>query len=101
MARRKPAGPIKDFSNVDEVFDKMLEFSFFANEAHRDQRKAELTDETFSPHSSNEFWFSNHYLEIKIFKGMFGAYTLCNFRGLIHDELDSLFEVARLSKNGS
>lgn len=89
---------MKTFSNLEAVLDRMQELGFFINQAQRDERQAELTDESFKPHAGNEFWFSNGGLEVKIFKQMFGAYELCNFRGLISPKLDELFELAEIPK---
>lgn len=77
----------KDFSNLEEVFDKMLELDFFVNRAHRDEQLA-LVDQ------SHEHWYSNGAVEVKIFRGLFGAYELVNFRGIKHLYLEELFQVA-------
>jgi hypothetical protein len=83
-----------DFSNVAEVFDKMTELGFFVNESHRDEAISELPDHF-------EHWYSNGVVEVKVFRGLFGAYELRNYRGIIHPSITDLFSVARLSKNGS
>jgi hypothetical protein len=89
---------IASFSNVDEVFDKLLELGFFVNEEHKAESLREISDPNPSPHDSNEFWYSNGHVELKIFRGMFGAYELCNFRGIKHKEVEALFGVASMPK---
>jgi len=99
MARRKPAGPIKSFTNLDEVLDKMEEFGFFVNEEDKLTRLDQIKNPDHGPWASNEFWFSNmRGAEIKIFRRMFGAFELCNFKGVISDQLDELFELAEIPK---
>lgn len=80
-----------DFSNVDEVFDKMLEQKFFVNEAHRDEAKTKIE-------STHETWYSNGVVEVKIFRGLFGSYELRNYRGMKHKDIDELFAVAAKPK---
>ena len=99
MARRKPAGPIKSFTNLDEVFAKMEEFGFFVNEEDKLTRLDQLKNPGNGPWASNEFWFSNmRGAEIKIFRQIFGGYELCNFKGVVSDQLDELFELAEIPK---
>lgn len=95
MAAKQTVSHLKGFSNLDEVLDKMLELGFFGGYPEwRDQAKAELTDETFDPERSNEFWFSNGVIEVKIFTRLFGAFELCNFRGIKHKNMEAIFAVA-------
>lgn len=92
---------LKDFSNVDEVFDKMLELGFFVNEAHRDEQKDLLLNpREESPFSQNEYWYSNSVVEVKIFRRIFGGLELCNHRGLKHDAIDQLFTTAMIPIQG-
>lgn len=89
---------IKSFNNVDEVFDKMLELDFFANKDHMEESKAELREPKAGPFSNSEYWYSNGVVEFKIFRGLFGAFEICNFHGQIHATLDTLFELAEIPK---
>lgn len=98
--RRRAAGPLKTFTNLEAVFSKMEEFGFFINSEHRAEQFALLTDPTPSPGSTNEHWYSNGADELKIFRLMFGAYELCNFRGMLSTKLDELFELAEMPKIG-
>lgn len=82
----------KDFSNVAEVFNKMLDLGFFVNEEHRDQAVAELPNH-------HEHWFSNSVVEIKIFRNLFGAYELRNFYESKSPVISELFAVGHLSKS--
>lgn len=101
MARRKPAGPLKSFSNLDEVIAKMGELGFFINEDEKLTRLDELKNPGNGPWVSSEYWFSNRRgAEIKIFRRMFGAFELCNFKGVASDELDELFELAEIPQIG-
>lgn len=95
----KSVSHIKSFSNLEEVIDKMAALGFFnGSDNYRAQKLAELTDPNPSVHASNEFWYSNGYLEVKIFRGMFGSYELCNFRGIKHAQLEELFAVAEIPR---
>ena len=101
MAKRRPAGPFKDFTNVDEVFERMLELGFFnSSRDFMESEKAELFKEPnpASPFYQDEHWFSNGGLEVKIFRRMFGAFELCNYKRIISKELDGLFEIAEVPK---
>lgn len=100
MAKTKAAGPIKSFTNLDEVLDKMLELRFFGGyEALRDEAKADiLSYNPADPDSTNEHWYSNGVIEVKVFRQMFGSYELCNYKLAIHKDLDSLFELAEIPK---
>ena len=100
MAKAKPAGPIKSFSNLDEVLDKMLELRFFGGyEALRDEAKASiLSYRPNDPNSTSDYWYSNGVIEVKIFRQLFGSYELCNYRQIIHRDLDSLFEIAEIPR---
>lgn len=89
---------IKSFTNVDEVFDKMLEFGFFSNERHMEERKAELRESTENAFSNSEHWYSNGAEEFKIFRGLFGCYEICNFRSSLSEKIVELFEVAEMPK---
>jgi hypothetical protein len=91
----KPVSIVKTFTNVDEVLAKMDELGFFYG-YERDLAKQKI--EADGVHDSNENWFSNGYLEIKIFRRMFGAYELCNFRGIKHKQIEELFDVATQPK---
>lgn len=82
----------KDFSNVAEVFDKMLDLGFFVNEEQRDQAVTELPNH-------HEHWFSNGVVEIKIFRNLFGAYELRNFYESKSSVISELFAVGHLSKS--
>ena len=101
MVRLSIAGPLKNFTNIEAVFDRLEELDFFADESHKLERLEQLTEEYPSVHASNEFWFGNRVLELKIFRRMFGVYELCNFRGIIDPRLDSLFELAEVQKIGA
>lgn len=100
MAKRKPAGPIKSFTNLDEVLDRMLELNFFGGyEALKEEAKADiLSYSPTDPDSTSDYWYSNGVIELKIFRQMFGSYELCNYKLAIHDDLDSLFELAEIPK---
>lgn len=100
MAKRKPAGPLKSFTNLDEVLDKMLELRFFGGyEAFKDEAKADITSDSWNLEGRvGGYWYSNGVIEVKIFPQMFGSYELCNYRQLIHDDLDELFELAEIPK---
>ncbi len=95
MARKK-VHRLKDFTNVEEVFAKLLEKGFFFDEDHMREQLADLTQEFPSPHESNEFWYSNRAQEVKIFRGWRGTYELCNFRGQMSPVIDELFAVASM-----
>lgn len=97
--KRKTLERLKTFSNVEVVFQKMLELGFFYNERQMQEELARITEVTPSSHASNEFWYSNHVVELKIFRGLFGAYEICNYRGLMSHYLDQIFEVAELPRH--
>lgn len=80
----------KDFSNVDEVFDKMLELGFFMNPEHRDERKAEAL-------TRHETHYSNGVVELRIFRGIFGSFYMTNYMGVANPAIDELFGVATKS----
>lgn len=99
MAKRK-VSTIKSFSNIDELFARMGEQGYFFNENHRDEELARIKAPT--PLSqTNEYWYSNGADELKIFKKMFGAFELCNYRGIISPRLEELFELAEIPKIGA
>lgn len=100
MAKRKPAGPLKSFTNLDEVLDKMLELRFFGGyEALRDEAKADITSDSWTlPERTEGYWYSNGVIEVKIYRQMFGSYELCNYKLAIHKDLDALFELAEIPK---
>lgn len=91
MAAKQPVSIVKTFTNLDEVLDKMDQLDFFHG-YERDLAKEKI--QTDGVHDSNEHWFSNGYLELKIFRRMFGAYELCNFRGIKNKQLEEIFAVA-------
>lgn len=95
---RKTVQYFKDFNNLDEVFDKMLELGFFVNENQKLEKLEELKNPTDGPFSNYEHWYSNSVVEVKIFTKMFGAFEIRNYRGIIHKSIDELFEVATLPK---
>lgn len=78
----------------------MLELRFFGGyQALRDEAEANfLNYDPTSPFSQSEQWFSNGAIEVKIFRQMFGTYSLCNYRCQIHGDLDALFELATMPK---
>lgn len=94
MAAKKPVSIIKSFTNVDEVIEKLDELGFFYGPALKEERVTKLKNPTPGPFDSIEHWFSNGYLELKIFRRMFGGYELCNFRGIKHKEMEAIFAVA-------
>jgi len=96
MAKKK-VSRIKSFSNIDELFGLMFEQGYFINERHRDEELARIKGPT-PLGSANEYWYSNGADELKIFKQMFGAFELCNFRGIISPKLEELFEFAEIPR---
>lgn len=96
MAKKK-VSRIKSFSNIDELFGLMFERGYFINERHRDEELARIKGPT-PLGSANEYWYSNGADELKIFKQMFGAFELCNFRGIISPKLEELFEFAEIPR---
>lgn len=98
MAKRKPAGPLKSFTDLDEVLDKMLELRFFGGyEALKEEAKADILDYSpTDPNSTGGYWYSNGVIEVKIFRQLFGSYELCNYKLAIHKDLDALFELAEI-----
>ncbi len=42
--------------------------------------------------------YSYGVIEVKIFRQMFGSYELFNYKLAVHDDLDSLFELAEIPK---
>lgn len=95
MARAKVEA-FKDFTNVEEVFDKMLELGFFVNEAHKQDHLDELINPKPGPFSNHEYWYSNGVVEVKIFRRMFGAFEIWNYRRILHKDVTELFAVATI-----
>lgn len=99
MAKAKIAGPLKRFANLSEVLDGMLERGFFGGyQQLRDEAEASISYDPTSPFSQNEYWFSNGVVELKIFRRVFGAYELFNYRRQSHPDLEAIFELAELRK---
>lgn len=94
MAAKQPVSIVKAFTNVDEVIEKLDELGFFAGPELKAERVEQLKNPTPGTFDSNELWFSNGYLELKIFRRMFGAFELCNFRGIKHKDMEAIFAVA-------
>ncbi len=100
MATRKMAGPFKNFTNLGEVLDGMLELGFFGgHQALRDEAEHNILNyNLFDPEQTGEYWYSNGVIELKIFRQLFDVYELCNYRRQIHEDLDTLFELAELKR---
>lgn len=96
MAKQK-VSRIKSFTNIDELFTRMGEQGYFVNERQRDEELERIKGPT-PTHSANEYWYSNGADELKIFKQMFGAFELCNFRGIMSPKLEELFELAEIPR---
>jgi len=87
----KSISRLKNFSNVEEVFDKLLELGFFPDDAARSKAVEALP-------SLHEHRFTNGDVSIKVFRNLFGSYELCNFYEATSPELEELFAVAKLPK---
>lgn len=94
MAAKKPFSSVKTFTNVDEVIEKLDELGFFAGPELKSECVEQLKNPIPGPFDSNELWFSNGHLELKIFRRTFGAFELCNFRGIKHKNMEAIFAVA-------
>lgn len=95
MTKRKPAGPLKSFNNLDEVLDRMFELRFFGGYEALKEAKADINSQNWGLEERTDgYWYSNGVIEVKIFRQMFGSYELCNYKLASHEDLDSLFELA-------
>lgn len=102
MAKRSIPGPVKSFTNLSEVLDLMLERGFFGGyeELRNEAEEDILNYDPTSPYA-NEFWYSNGAAEVKIFRGLFGAYELCNYKSQSHPALKEIFALAEVSTSKS
>lgn len=100
MANKKMAGPFKNFTNLSEVLDGMLERGFFGGHRElRDEAEQDILNYNLAdPDQLGEYWCSNGVIELKIFRQLFDVYEICNYRQQIHKDLDALFELAELKR---
>ena len=82
---------IVSFSNVDEVFERMSELGFFESAEAQAEAKELIA-------SQHETILGNDTIKLKVFRGLFGAYELCNYYEHDDSELESIFAVAALSR---
>lgn len=78
----------KQVHNLEALFNRMKDNGFIIDPATTfDEFKSYISE-------SQENWFSNGVVEVKLFTGDYRGITLSNFRRILNPHVDLLFEVA-------